>query len=56
MKTRIRRPMKLQDLIRAVSAFAQNDREVSLVVADLINRRVVKLLGEYRDFRIEVGR
>jgi hypothetical protein len=47
--------MKLEDVIRAVSAFASNDREVSLVVADLINRRVVKLDGEYRNFRILVG-
>ena len=35
--------MTLQDLIGVVSRFARNDHETSLVVADLLNRGLVRV-------------
>ncbi len=44
MKNRARKHLlKLQDVIDAVSRFARNDHETSLVVADLINRGFVRV-------------
>jgi len=44
MKNRAKKHlMKLQDVIDAVSRFARNDHETSLVVADLINRGFVRI-------------
>jgi hypothetical protein len=35
--------MKLSDVIETVAQFARNDHEVGLVVADLINRGLVRV-------------
>ncbi|HVM62987.1 MAG TPA: hypothetical protein VMV72_19160 [Verrucomicrobiae bacterium] len=35
--------MRLQDVVDIVSRFARNDRETGLVVADLINRGLVRV-------------
>ena len=43
MKSHMRREMRLGDVIEAVSQYARTDREVGLVVSDLIHRGVVRL-------------
>jgi hypothetical protein len=43
MKNHKRRTLRLQDVIRIVSEFARNDREVSLAVADLMNRGYIRV-------------
>ena len=44
MKNRVKKHvMKLQDVISIVSRFARNDYETSLVVADLLNRGLVRV-------------
>jgi hypothetical protein len=42
MKTRKRIQMKLRDVIRIVSELTGNDHEVSMVIADLMNRGYIK--------------
>ena len=55
MKNRIKRHlMTLQDLIGVVSRFARNDHETSLVVADLLNRRLVRMRAGGHSRRIIV--
>jgi hypothetical protein len=54
MKNRWQKSMRLQDVVRIVSQFARNDRETSLAVADLLNRRVVRLRGSYAHCRVIV--
>jgi hypothetical protein len=54
MKTRRRREMRLRDVVRIVSQFSRNDHEMSLVVADLINRGYVKARTSGRSQRIIV--
>jgi len=54
MKSHKRIEMKLRDVIRIVSEFARNDRELSLVVADLINRGFIKARTGGRSQRIIV--
>ncbi len=55
MKRRVNRSMKLADVIRIVSKCTHDDVEASLVVADLINRGVVKLQGRYHNCRVIVS-
>jgi hypothetical protein len=43
MKQRFQRPMTLQDVVRIVSQFSRNDHETAVVVADLLNRGVVRV-------------
>jgi hypothetical protein len=43
MKKHIRRELKLSEVIETVAQYARNDHEVGLVVADLINRGVVRI-------------
>jgi hypothetical protein len=44
MKNRIKKHlMTLQDVIGIVSRFSRNDHEMSLVVADLLNRGLVRV-------------
>ncbi len=43
MRSRIRKELRLIDVIRVVSELARNDHEVGLVVADLLNRGLVKV-------------
>ena len=42
MKRQFGRTLTLQDVVRAVSQFARNDHETALVVADLLNRGLVR--------------
>jgi hypothetical protein len=46
--------MKLHDVIRIVSELARNDREMSVVVADLMNRGYIKARTGGRCQRIVV--
>jgi len=55
MKNRVKKHlMTLQDLIGTVSGFARNDHETSLVVADLLNRGLVRLRMDGHSRRIIV--
>ena len=38
--------MTLQDVVRIVSQFSRNDTEAAAVVADLLNRGVVRIRGD----------
>ena len=42
----------LADLIFTVNSVCRNDHEAALAVADLINRRRVKILGPFKKFRV----
>lgn len=42
----------LGDLISTVNSVCRNDHEAALAVADLINRRRVKILGPFKKFRV----
>jgi hypothetical protein len=44
--------MRLWDVVRIVAQFSRNDHEMSLVVADLINRGYVKARTGGRSQRI----
>ena len=44
---RMERQPTLADLISTVSQITQNERLSALIVADMINRKKVKLEGEY---------
>ena len=54
MKTRRRKKMRLRDVVRIVSQFSRNDREMSRGLADLINRGYVKARTGGRSQRIIV--
>ena len=54
MKPRFRKPMTLQDVVRIVAKFARNDHETALVVADLLNRGLVRVGGNFTSRRIVV--
>jgi hypothetical protein len=46
MKNRIKKHlMTLQDVIGIVNRFSRNDQETSLVVADLLNRGLVRVIA-----------
>ncbi len=47
--------MRLWDVIRIVSRYTQNDHELSLAVADLINRGRIKLQGRYHNHKVVVA-
>ncbi len=55
MKTQRKPQMRLWDVIRIVSHYTQNDHEVSLAVADLINRGRIKLQGRYQHCKVVVA-
>ena len=42
----------LGQLIMTVSSVSRNEHEAALAVADLINRRRVKILGPFKKFRV----
>ena len=47
MKNRIKKHlMTLQDVIGIVNRFSRNDQEMSLVVADLLNRWLVRVIAD----------
>ena len=55
MKNRIKkRLMTLQDVINIVNRFSRNDQETSLVVADLFNRGLVRVIAGGNPRRIIV--
>ena len=55
MKNRMKKHlMTLQDLIGVVSRIARNDHETSLVVADLLNRGLVRVRSGGHSRRIIV--
>jgi hypothetical protein len=45
----------LADLVSTVSQITKNERLSALIVADMINRKQVKLEGDYRDQRVIVN-
>jgi hypothetical protein len=47
--------MRLVDVIRIVSQYSRNERELALAVADLINRGRVKIGGLYHNHRVVVS-
>jgi len=55
MKNRVKKHlMTLQDVIGIVSRFSRNDHEMSLVVADLLNRGLVRVCTHGQPRRIVV--
>ena len=55
MKNRIKKHlMTLQDVIGIVNRFARNDHETSVVVADLLNRGLVRVIAGGNPRRIIV--
>ena len=56
MKNRIKKHMMtLQEVIGIVSQFSRNDREMSAVVADLLNRGLVRVRADGQSRRIIVN-
>ncbi len=55
MKSRRRINLTLQDVIRIVSQFTRNDHEMSLAVADLMNRGYIRVRTGHRTQRIVVS-
>ena len=52
MKNRVKKHlMQFQDVVRVVSQLSRNDYETSLVVADLLNRGVVRVRRGNRTYR-----
>ena len=51
-KAHLARRSTLAELISTVSSFSRNDHEAALAVADLINRRRIKILGAFKKFRV----
>jgi hypothetical protein len=55
MKHRVKKHvLRLQDLVRIVSQYSRNDREMSLVVADLFNRGLARVHTHRNDYRAVV--
>ena len=54
MRSRMRKQQTLQDLVRVVSQSSHDDHELGLVVADLVNRGVVKIQGPYRQRKVVI--
>jgi len=52
MMHRRQRELTLGDVIRVVSQFSHDDQEIVLVVADLINRGLVRLRVPYKHIRV----
>ena len=49
---RRKRLLTLGDATRVVAQFAQDDNEIVSVVADLVNRGLIKLQGRYKHARV----
>ena len=54
MKRHMRRHMRLGDVIRVVQELSRNDQEASVVVADMINRGLIKFNGSRRHPRVVI--
>jgi hypothetical protein len=52
MTHRRKRKLTLGDAIRVVSQFSHDDQEIVLVVADLINRGLIRLRVPYKHVRV----
>jgi hypothetical protein len=52
MIRRRRQQLTLGDAIQVVAQFSRDNHEITLVVADLINRGLVKLQGPYKHARV----
>ena len=50
----MRRHMRLGDVIRVVQQLARDDQETALVVADMINRGLIKFNGSRRHPRVVI--
>jgi hypothetical protein len=53
MMRRAKQQLTLGDVIKVVSRFSHDDHEITVVVADLINRGLIRLRGSYKP---KVGR
>jgi hypothetical protein len=54
MPGRAQRPMTLQELIRVVGEFSRDEHETGVVIADMVNRGLVKLGGRYQRRRVVI--
>ena len=54
MKRTVRKHMKLGDVIRIVSQLSRNDHETGVVIADMINRGLIKFDGPMRHPKVQV--
>jgi hypothetical protein len=54
MKRNIRKHMKLGDVIRIVSQLSRNDHEASVVLADMVNRGLIKFSGPMRHHKVVI--
>jgi len=54
MKRGMRRHMKLSDVIRIVSQLSRNDHETGIVIADMVNRGLIKFSGPMRQHKVVV--
>jgi hypothetical protein len=54
MKARYKQKLTLQDVVKIVSQFARTDEETAAVVADLLNRGVVRMRGGSQARRVVV--
>ena len=54
MKRHMRKHMKLGDVIRIVSQLARNDHETGMVVADMVNRGIIKFNGQLCHHKIVI--
>jgi len=52
MMQRRKRTLTLGELIQAVAQFSHNDHEMSLTVADLMQRGVIKARGRHKHFKV----
>ena len=54
MKARAKNKLTLQDVVKIVSQFARNDEETTAVVTDLMNRGIVRRVGNHHTRRFVV--
>ena len=52
MKSRFQKPMTLRDVVRIVAQFSRNDHETAIVVADMLNRGLVRVRGNFTHRRV----
>jgi hypothetical protein len=54
MKARFQKLMTLQDVVKVVAQFSRNDHETAVVVADMLNRGLVRVRGNFTARRVVV--
>jgi len=52
MKSRFQKPLTLRDVVRIVAQFSRNDHETAIVVADMLNRGLVRVRGNFASRRV----